>query len=291
MGTDAARTAQSLQRAAEIHARDLAGFVALGYDTAGYGYAEKDAEGTPVLLERIGGLADERDVPFVCDNAWGMPFLGTDPRRIGSQVMLYSMDKVAGAPTSGLVIGREWALVNLRRALGVHGERFGATSAHGKASHVAADPGKTTMAGVLAALRTLRDRPQVITRPIDVTHEIVLDEFARARDRLGDGVIISKSYNLGGVEVNYERTWSDKSMGIPIFNNEDRVAGSHLLNLCLARMGVLPGQAEDANVIITPGLGTTDQDGTVIEERMHLAVRALFAAMALLRAWTEKGPD
>ena len=52
------------------------------------------------------------------DNAWGTPFLGTDPRRIGADVMLYSMDKVAGASTSGLVIGREEPMVNIRRALG-----------------------------------------------------------------------------------------------------------------------------------------------------------------------------
>ena len=63
-----------------------------------------------------------------------MPFLGTDPRRIGADVMLYSMDKVAGASTSGLVIGREEAMVNIRRALGIHSERFGTTSAHGKAA-------------------------------------------------------------------------------------------------------------------------------------------------------------
>ena len=78
--------------------------------------------------------------------------------------MLYSMDKVAGASTSGLIIGREGPMVNVRRALGIHGERFGATSAHGKASHVAADPGKMTMTGMLAALRVLRDRPQMVTQ-------------------------------------------------------------------------------------------------------------------------------
>ena len=99
-------------------------------------------------------------MPYVCDNAWGTPFLGTDPRRIGADVMLYSMDKVAGASTSGLVIGRE-------DADGQHSPRAGHSqrslwqhSAHGKASHVAADPGKVTMTGMLAALRVLRDQPQ-----------------------------------------------------------------------------------------------------------------------------------
>jgi hypothetical protein len=49
-------------------------------------------------------------------------------------------------------------------------------------------------------------------------------------------------------------------------------------------------QAEDANVIVTPGLGTVDRSGRVIEERMRLVVRALFSAMVLLREWaTEQG--
>jgi len=290
MNTDAGATAAALRRTANIHASDLSGFISLGYDTAGYGCGEKNRDGAPQLLRNIGELAAEHDVPYVCDNAWGTPFLGTDPRRIGADVMLYSMDKVAGASTSGLVIGREDAMVNIRRALGIHSDRFGSTSAHGKASHVAADPGKVTMTGMLAALRVLRDQPQVVTQPIDTTHALVLDEYARAKGDLGDGIVITKSYNLGGVEVNYEGTWSRGRMGIPIFNNEDRVAGSQLLNLCTAEMGVLPGQADDANIIINPGLGTVDERGVVIEERMRLAIRALFAAMVLLRRWVDRGP-
>lgn len=289
--TNAAVTTTALRQAASIHAPDLCGFISLGYDTVGYGYGEKNADGAPLLLRNIGDLAAELGVPYVCDNAWGVPFVGTDPRRIGADLMLYSMDKVTGSPTSGLVIGREGAMVNVRRALGVHGERFGTTSAHGKASHVASDPGKVTMIGVLAALRVLRDQPDIVTRPIDTTYELVLDEYARAKDVLGEGTIITKSYNLGGVEVNYERTWSRGRMGIPIFNNEDRVAGSQLLNLCMAKMGVLPGQAEDGNVIVNPGLGTIDEDGAVIEKPMRLAIRALFASMALLRAWVDRGPQ
>ncbi len=290
MNTDAGATTAALRRAADIHARDLSGFTSLGYDTVGYGYGEKNGGGAPQLLSNIGALAAEHGVPFVCDNAWGTPFLGIDPRAIGADVMLYSMDKVTGSPTSGLVIGREDAMVNVRRALGIHGERFGATSSHGKASHVAADPGKMAMTGMLAALRVLRDQPQVVTEPVDATHALVLDEYARAKSDLGDGIVITKSYNLGGVEVNYEATWSGERMGVPIFNHEDRIAGSHLLNLCMAEMGVLPGQADDANVIISPGLGTVDENGAVIEERMRLTIRATFAAMTLLRRWVDHGP-
>ena len=291
MNTDVGKTTDALRRAAEIHARDLSGFVSLGYDTPGFGCGKKNRDGAPQLLANIGELAAEYGVPYVCDNAWGTPFLGTDPRHVGADVMLYSMDKVTGAPTSGLLIGREEAMVNVRRALGIHGDRFGGTSAHGKASHVAADPGRMTMTAMLQALRVLRDQPQVVTQPVDTTHALVLDEYARVKGDLGDGIVITKSYNLGGVEVNYEGTWSGGRIGIPIFNNEDRVAGSALVNLCTAEMGVAPGQADDANIIINPGLGTVDKDGVVIEERMRLAIRATFASLVLLRGWAERGPN
>ena len=255
LNTDATATATALRKAAIVHAPMLSGFVTLGYDTPGYGYGEKGEHGAPLLLGEIGSLAAEHGVPYVCDNAWGMPFIGTDPRGVGADVMLYSMDKVTGAPTSGLIVGREDAMVSIRRAIGIHGERFGATSSHGKGSHAAADPGKMAMLGVLAALRALRDRPEIVTGPIDRTYDVVVDEYARARADVGDGIVISKSYNLGGVEVNYEGSWSDGRLGIPIFTHEDRIAGSSLLSLCVARMGVLVGIADDANVIINPGWG------------------------------------
>lgn len=287
---DAAATAISVRRAAQIHAADLSGFLSLGYDSVGYGYAEKTTDGAPALQRSIGDIAAEFGVPYVSDNAWGMPFLGTDPRATRASVMLYSMDKVTGSPTSGLIVGREDTMVNVRRVLGIHGERFGTTSAHGKAAHVAADPGKMAMAGMLAALETLRDRPHVVTQPIDVTHQIVLDEYRAVADQLGEGIVITKSYNMGGVEINYEGTWSAERFGIPIFNNEDRVAGSHLLNSCAAKMGALLGIADDGNIIVNPGLGTVDSNGTLIENRMQLAVRILFRSMALLREWTDRGP-
>jgi hypothetical protein len=288
MATDAAATVRSVTRAAEIQAADLAGFVSLGYDTAGYGYAEKNEHGAPAIQAAIGALAQHHGVPYVSDNAWGTPFIGTDPRQTGATVMLYSMDKVAGAPTSGLVIGREEAMTGVRRALGIQSERFGATSAHGKAAHVAADPGKLSLAALLQALRVLRDEPQRLTGPIDLTHQIVLDEFAACRGRLGDGIGIARSYNLGGVEINYERTWAPDRTGIPIFTNEDRVAGAQVFVQCMAKMGVLLSQSEDANVIVTPGFGTVDRDGVLIEERMRHVVRALFETMALLAEWASE---
>ena len=290
MGVDPEASRDALRRAAEIHAAALTGFISLGYDTVGYGYGAKDPDGTPVLQRGIGELAAAFGVPYISDNAWGAPFIGTDLRKTGADVMLYSMDKVAGAPTSGLVIGREEAMVQVRRALGIHGDRWGTTSSHGKASHVAADPGKEAMSGMLAALRVLRDQPKLVTGPIDETHAIVLEEYDRVRGALGDGIVISKSYNGGGVEVNYEGTWENGRMGIPIFSHEDRVAGSNLINLCMSRMGVIPNLAEDANLLVSLGLGTVDEDGTLVADRMRLAVRTMFAAIQLVAEWAEKGP-
>ena len=287
--TDAAETAKAVRRAATTHAADLAGVLSLGYDTVGYGYGDKNKAGAPILQRHLGEIARDHGVPYVSDNAWGMPFLGTDLRATGADVMLYSMDKVTGSPTSGLIIGREEPMVNVRRALGIHSERFGATSAHGKASHVAADPGKMAMAGMLSALQVLLEKPEIVKRPIDLTYELVTDEYARMKDALGSGIMIGKSYNMGGVEVNYENSWTDGHMGIPIFTNEDRVAGCNLLNLCAAQMGVVLGIADDANVIINPGLGTVDEAGTVIEDRMRLVIRVLFSAMALIREWADRG--
>lgn len=288
MGVDAHRSAAALRRAAETHRVNLVGLISLGYDTPGYGYSEHDADGTPTLQRLMGELAGELGVLYIADNAWGMPFVGTDPRRTKADVMLYSMDKVTGSPMGGLAIGREEPMVNIRRALGIHGERWGSTSSHGKASHAAADPGRETMAGMLAALRILRDSPETVTKPIDETHAIVVDAFQRVMDSYGGGIVVTKSYNLGGVEINYERTWRDGSFGLPIFNNEDRIAGTNLLNQCLARMGVLPSQADDGNLIITPGLGTVDEDGKLIEERMKIVARALAAAVALMGDWSER---
>ena len=67
---------------------------------------------------------------------------------------------------------------------------------------------------------------------------------------------------------------------------------AHICSICAwPRWAWLPGQADDANVIISPGLGTVDENGAVIEERMRLTIRATFAAMMLLRGWVERGPS
>ncbi len=180
-------------------------------------------------------------------------------------------------------------MVQIRRGLGIHGERWGTTSAHGKASNVAADPGKEAMSGMLAALRVLRDEPKLVTGPMDETYAIVLDEYERVRAALGKGIVIGKSYNAGGVEINYEGTWANGRMGIPIFSHEDRVAGSNLINLCMSRMGIIPNLAEDGNILVSLGLGTVDENGALLADRMRLAVRTMFAAIHLVAEWAQKG--
>jgi alanine-alpha-ketoisovalerate/valine-pyruvate aminotransferase len=36
----------------------------------------------------IGSLANEYNVPYIVDNAWGLPFIGTDLRKTNADVML-----------------------------------------------------------------------------------------------------------------------------------------------------------------------------------------------------------
>jgi hypothetical protein len=55
-------------------------------------------------------------------------------------------------------------------------------------------------------------------------------------------------------------------------------------------MGVIPNLAEDANLLVSLGLGTVDEDGTLVADRMRLAVRTMFAAIQLVAEWAEKGP-
>lgn len=291
METDARATVEALTRAAEIHSANLSGFVSLGYDTPGYGYADRNAAGAPVIQAEMGRLARLYNVPYVVDNAWGIPFIGTDPREIGADTILYSMDKVAGAATSGLIIGKEVPMTNVRRALGIQSERFGVPSAHGKGAHVAADPGKLALASLVHVLRTLRDEPERVRDPIDRLLELTQEEFERAAPRLRPGVEIFRSYNLGGVEVNYERTWEKRSAGIPIFTNEDRIAGKQMLGQLLARMGVMAIQSEDGNVLLTPGLGTMNGDGSLNPDAMRRVIRCLFEAMILLGDWAADQHD
>ncbi|HSW30768.1 MAG TPA: hypothetical protein VLH75_14875 [Longimicrobiales bacterium] len=266
---------EAMETVAERHGPLVTGFSSLGYDTPGYGYGDKDKEGTPKLLKGIAELASSYNVPFVIDNAWGIPFIGTDIRNVGADAIVYSMDKASGSPTSGLIVGKEDVMVNIRRALGMHGARWGTTGSYGKAAYVTQDPGKEGLSGQVAALRVLLEKPEVLTKPVDVLYDIVVEEFAKLDPRIRDGFTFYKSRNCGTVEVNYEDTWKDGKLGVPIFSIEDMYAGSHLFQDGMSQMGIIPTIAYDANFFISPGLGTTDSKGQLIPERAHMIVRGL----------------
>jgi hypothetical protein len=275
---DATGTLGRLRVAAERHSESLVGFTSLGYDTPGYGYGERTSDGHSVLQQGIGTIAAEFGVPYVVDNAWGLPFVGVSPKDIGADVMMYSMDKAAGAPTCGLIIGREESMVHVRRALGIHGERRGGTTSHGKGAYVMLDPGKEALLGVIAALETLRDDPKSVLAPMYDLARIVTEELQNVSSHYQAGGWSSHlSENSLAVELNYEDTWnrSGDGFGYPVFSIEDMYAGSHILQEAMHRMGVIPTIAYDANILISPGLGTTDASGELIEDRTRAMIRGL----------------
>jgi hypothetical protein len=276
---DAKKTLARIEQAAERHGAYVTAFSSLGYDTTGYGYGTKDASGTPVLQTGMAKLAKEYGVPYIVDNAWGTPFIGADPRKLGADVMAYSMDKSSGAPTVGLIIGREDVLVPIRRALGYHSDRSGAGFSYGKAAYVTNDPGKEALVGLLAALKILRDKPAVMTKPIDGLLKIVKEEFKALPKKFHKDLIITKSLNSLAVEINYENTWKDGQAGIPIFSIEDMYAGTHMFQAGMMQMGIIPTIAYDANIFISLGLGTLDADGNLLEKETRLIVKAMVGLM------------
>ena len=253
----------------------LSGFSSLGYDTPGYGYGVKDKNGTPKLQTHLARLAQKYNVPYIIDNAWAIPFAGADIRKMGADLVLYSMDKASGSPTSGLIIGKEEPLVLIRRALGMHGARWGTTASYGKAAYVTVDPGKEALAGQIAALTVLRDKPEVFLKPLDDLHQLVIEEFNRMDERIRKFFTITKSINSTAVEVNYEDSWEGSGLGIPIFTIEDMYSGSNIFQSGMMQIGIFPTIAYDANIFISLGLGTADEKGRMIEKSMRKAVRGL----------------
>lgn len=271
-----------LRRQAEIHAAQLTGIVSLGYDTPGYGYSVKDTDGIPKLQKNISKIAKEFNIPYVVDNAWGLPFVGFDPVGSGCDAVVYSMDKATGSATSGLIIGKEEVMVPIRRAMGMHGDRWGTGACYGKAAFVGFDPGKEALLTQIQALKVLRDTPEVLTKPVDDLEAIVKEEFAKLPKELLDGIIISKSYNSTAVEVNYENTWKNGKMGIPIFSIEDMYSNTNLFQTGIAQMGVIPTVAYDGNIYMSTGLGTTDENGALLEKETRWAVRAVVKAIEIV---------
>ena len=97
------------------------------------------------------------DVPFVVDAATCLPFVGLDPRKIGADVMIYSMDKAGRSPIAGLIIGKAEPMNVLRKAMGWGGPRTGGTSSYSKAVFSAHDPGRDSLVGLLAFLQAMHD--------------------------------------------------------------------------------------------------------------------------------------
>lgn len=271
---DAEQSYEEMKKFAQIHGSMFTGITSLGYETPGYGYGAKDKDGTPVLQKLYAKLAGEYGVPYVIDNAWGVPGIGHDIRKSGADVVIYSMDKASGAATSGLIIGKEDVMIPIRRAMGVHGDRWGTGSSYGKAAYVTFDPGKEALATQIQALKVLRDNPEIYTKSVDDLYNIVIEEFANIHPTIKAGIIINKSYNSRAVEINYEDTWADGQMGLPIFSIEDMYSGTNLLQSGMVQMGVIPTIAYDGNIYISPDLSTTDGQGNLLKDVMRYAVKA-----------------
>lgn len=267
-----------LEEYAARHANMLSGFTSIGYDTPGYGYGDHDKEGTPILQKVIADVAHKYNVPYVVDCAWGVPFVGHDIRKSGADAIVYSLDKASGSSICGMIIGKEDIMVNARRAMGFAGNRYGSLSSYGKAVSVAFDPGKEGLCGAIAAMRMLKDKPEVMTKPVDGMYDIVVEEFKKGLvPELLEGFTFTKSYGSCAVEVNYENTWKNGKMGVPIFSIEDMYAGTNLFQEGISAMGMVPTIAYDGNIYISTGLNTLDDNGALIPERMRIAVKSLIA--------------
>jgi len=187
---DAKATYEAAKVLAERHAPYLTGITSLGYETPGYGYGEKDADGTPLLQKLYAKLAGEYDIPYIVDNAWGVPGIGHDIRKSGADIVIFSMDKASGAATSGLVIGKEEIMVPIRRAMGMHGDRWGTGASYGKAAYVTFDPGKEALLTQIQALKVLRDNPKVLTGSVDDMFDIIKEEYGKLPKAIADGLLI-----------------------------------------------------------------------------------------------------
>ncbi len=279
---DAKKSLKRFEEISERHADLLVGYASLAYDSPGYGYGEKNANGAPELQVGLGKLAEKYDVPYVVDNAWGVPFLGCDIRKINADAVTYSMDKASGAPTCGMIIGKAESMVPIRRAMGIHGARYGTLSSHGKAAHVGFDPGKEALVGAITALKILRDHPEITSTALTRLYEITMEEFENMPAKLKKGWNFYKSVNSNAVELNYQDTWTENEFGIPIFSIEDMYAGSNILQNGMAQMGIVPTIAYDSNIFISNGIGNIDEEGRLMEKETRLIVKGVLKTVEII---------
>lgn len=280
---DVDRTLAQAALLAERHATMLSGIQAIGYDTPGYGLGDKDKNGNPRLVRGLGDLARQYDVPFLLDCASCVPGLGPKPQDSNADLLLFSMDKAGRSPIAGLIVGNEEVMHTVRTSMGLAGQRYGHVSSHGKAVFSAADPGRDSVVGLVAYLETVRDRPETITRPVDDYHEILLEAFAELRPRrFREKLLWTKSYHMGGTELNYLGTWDGDGPGIPIFTLEDLYANTNPIALATEAMGVSPATIYGGNMLLNPGLGLLDDDGQLLPDRARLAARALVESINIV---------
>ncbi len=280
---DVDATTERLRVACERHVEYLSGFHTVGYDTPGYGYGEKVENGAPRLMQEIGALARDYDVPFLIDAASCVPGIGLTPKDAGADLMVWSMDKAGRSPAAGLIVGTEETMLSVRKALGLGGQRFGHVSSHGKAVHSATDPGRDTIVGLTAYMKVVRDDPDRIRGPVDQYHEILVNAFKdlipiRFREKL----IFTKSYHMGGTELNYSETWDGDGFGIPLFTLEDLYADTNPICLATQAMGIEPATIYAGNMLLNPGLGLLDDEGGLILERAELVARALVKSVEIV---------
>ena len=279
--TDAALTAEAVHDAIRYHAGLVTAVCAVGYETTGCGRGRKSDGATSDLMIELGRLARRHNIPFIVDKARGIPGLGSHPDAFAADVMLFSMDKAAGALTSGLAIGPEDRLLPLRRAMGMHGDRAG-NAAYGKGVFAAFDPGREALASLVAALTWLRDNHDLVVENTRRLHALAVEAFASLSRRFPGAILIESTADSGGVEVNYTRTWSAGGPGIPIFPGEDGAAGTHLITAGLASLGLGPCGGDEGNLFVTPERGLVDDDGGLIEDRARIALMALARVIEVL---------
>jgi len=281
---NAKKTAQRIQKVAERHVGNLTGFGMIGYDTPGWGNGEKDSAGLPVLMKMVGAIAEDFDVPFLVDCASCLPIIGVSPRDINADIMVWSMDKPGRAPTSGLIVGKNEPMVPVRKGLGYGGQRYGEVSSHGKALYSAADPGRDALVGLLAFLKILKNDPNKVTRQVDKMHEIIVEEFnALNPSRFREKMLFTKSYSMGGTEVNYAHTWDDNDQfGIPLFGIEDLYANTNPIVIAQEAMGISPTTTYGGNMFLAPGLGTFDKHAELNEEYTRIGIKALVKSVEIV---------
>ena len=67
-----------------------------------------------------------------------------------------------------------------------------------------------------------------IKRSIDKDLDIIAGEFSTIKlRRFKDKLVITKSYTMGGTELNYEQTRDDGEFGMPIFTIKDFYANTN----------------------------------------------------------------